>query len=220
GGARLQAQLDITATEGTRSMKRFVLGGISLAAALIASAAQAQEFRLNWGHYLNNSPFIQIEQEFAAAVEKRSNGRVAFNIVYSSGLGRGEELLTLAGRGAIDMAAIVPGYYADQLLFAKTMQIPFVFRSPGEAIKIANYSYENIPAFAEEMSRLGVRRLFHQPLGSYYFTGKTDDCKSLDGLNGKKVRTFGADIPKMMTALGAVPVTLQPGDLYEALERG
>lgn len=159
-------------------MKKFMLGGISLAAALIASATQAQEFRLNWGHYLNNSPYVQIEKDFAAAVEKRSNGRVAFNIVYSGGLGKGDELLPLAGRGGVDIAAIVPGYYADQLLYAKTLQIPFVFRSPAEAIKIANYSYENIAAFSEELSRLGVRRLFHQPLGSYYFTGKTDDCKS------------------------------------------
>lgn len=55
-------------------MKKFMLGGISLAAALIASATQAQEFRLNWGHYLNNSPYVQIEKDFAAAVEKRSNG--------------------------------------------------------------------------------------------------------------------------------------------------
>jgi len=201
-------------------MKRFILGGISLAAALIASATQAQEFRLNWGHYLNNSPYVQIEKDFAAAVEKRSNGRVAFNIVYSGGLGKGDELLPLAGRGGVDIAAIVPGYYADQLLYAKTLQIPFVFRSPAEAIKIANYSYENIPAFSEELSRLGVRRLFHQPLGSYYFTGKTDDCKSLDRMNGKKIRTFGTDIPKMMTALGGVPVSILPADLYEALERG
>ena len=201
-------------------MNRLILGGIGLAAVLAASAAQAQEFRLNWGHYLNNSPFVQVEKEFAEAVEKRSEGRVSFNVVYSGGLGKGDELLTLAGRGAIDVAAVVPGYYADQLLYAKTLQIPFIFDSPAEAIEVSNHSYENIPEFAEELSRLGVRRLFHQPLGSYFFTGKSDDCKSLDGLSGKKVRTFGADIPKMMTALDAVPVSMATGDLYEALERG
>jgi TRAP-type C4-dicarboxylate transport system substrate-binding protein len=51
-------------------------------------------------------------------------------------------------------------------------------------------------------------------------TGKTDDCKSLDGLANKKIRTFGADLPKMMAAVGATPVTVGTGEVYEALSRG
>lgn len=192
--------------------------GVSMMAA--ASTASAQEFRLSWGHYLPNSPFVAVEQEFASAVEERTDGRVAFNVVYSGGLGAGTELLTLVSRGAIDMAAIVPGYFADQLLFAKALQIPFVFSSTSQAIEVANYSYENIPAFANELEGLNVRRLFHQPLGEYYTVGPLDDCKTLEGLAGKKIRTFGSDIPKMMTAVGAVPLSMGAGEQYEALERG
>lgn len=199
---------------------RVTLGGLAVAASLLAGAAQAQEFRLNYGHYLNDSPFLKVEQDFAKAVEERSGGRVAINIVYSGGLGKGTELLPLAGRGAIDLAAIVPGYYADQLPFARLMQTPFVFDSPSEAIEVAQKSYKEIPAFAAELEGLGVQRLFHQPLGSYFMTGKTDDCKSLDGLAGKKIRTFGADLPKMMQSVGATPVTIGTGDIYEALGRG
>ncbi|ETX30333.1 TRAP transporter substrate-binding protein DctP [Roseivivax isoporae] len=191
-----------------------------LATALGAGAAQAQEFRLNWGHYLANGPFLEVEDEFIAAVEERTEGRVEFNVVYSGGLGAGDELLTLAGRGAVDIASVVPGYYANQLLFAKALQIPFVFGSPGEAIEAAEYAYDNIPAFKEELDQLRVRRLFHQPLGSYYFAGPSDECQTLDGLQGKKVRTFGSDIPKMMDAVGAVPQSVPAGDQYEALERG
>ena len=185
-----------------------------------ASAASAQEFRLNWGHYLSNGPFLEVEDEFIEAVEERTDGRVEFNVVYSGGLGAGDELLTLASRGAVDIASVVPGYYPNQLLFAKTLQIPHVFDSPAEAIEVAEYSYDNIPAFKEELDQLRVRRLFHQPLGSYYLAGPSDDCKTLDGLKGKKVRTFGSDIPKMMNAIGAVPQSVPAGDQYEALERG
>jgi TRAP-type C4-dicarboxylate transport system substrate-binding protein len=200
--------------------KKVFLGGIAVAATLISGVSQAQEFKLNYGHYLNDSPFLKVEQEFAAAVEARSGGRVSFNIVYSGGLGKGNELLPLAGRGAIDVAAVVPGYYADQMPFARIMQTPFVFDSPSEAIDVAKKSYSEIPAFAEELDGHGVMRLFHQPLGSYFMTGKTDDCKSLDGLAGKKIRTFGADLPKMMEAVGAVPTSVGFGDIYEAVDRG
>lgn len=200
--------------------KRVAAGGVVAAVSLLAHAGQAQEFRLNYGHYLNDSPYLKVEQDFAAKIEERSGGRVAINIVYSGGLGQGNELLPLAGKGAVDLAAIVPGYYADQLPFARLLQTPFVFNSPSQAIDVAQKSYKELPVFAEELQRLGVRRLFHQPLGSYYMTGKTDACKSLDGLSGKKVRTFGADLPKMMSAVGATPVTVGTGDLYEALSRG
>ena len=51
-------------------------------------------------------------------------------------------------------------------------------------------------------------------------TGKTDACGSLEGLAGKKIRTFGSQIPHMMSAVGATPVTVPAADLYEAVDRG
>ncbi|MBS9721809.1 TRAP transporter substrate-binding protein DctP [Tianweitania sp. BSSL-BM11] len=195
-------------------------GLAAVAAAFASSTASAQEFRLNFGHYLSNSPFVKVEQDFAKRVEERTDGRVKINIVYSGGLGKDSELLGLVGRGAIDMAAIVPGYYGDQLVYSKALQTPFVFSSPAQAIEIANYSFSELQPFKDEMERLGVHRLFHQPVDPYYLTGKTDACKSLDGLQGKKIRTFGSLIPHMMSAVGATPVTVPAGDLYEAVDRG
>jgi TRAP-type C4-dicarboxylate transport system substrate-binding protein len=199
-------------------ISRILFSGIVLASSMFGSA-QAQEFKLNFGHYLGDSPYLAVEREFVEAVQTRSAGRVLINTVYSGVLGGGGELLDLAARGGVDMAAIVPGYYADKMIYARALQIPFIFDSPSEAIDIAQYSYKEIPAFSEELTKLGVHRFFHQPLGSYFMTGKTDDCKSLDGLANKKIRTFGADLPKMMAAVGAVPVSVGTGDVYEALSR-
>lgn len=206
----------------SHTMKRTIalLGMTAMSAIFAASGATAQEFRLNFGHYLSNSPFVKVEQDFAARVEERTNGRVKINIVYSGGLGKDSELLGLVGRGAIDLAGVVPGYYGDQLLYAKALQTPFVFNSPAQAIEIADYSYAELQPFKDEMARLGIHRLFHQPVDSYYMTGKSADCQDPEKLSGKKIRSFGALIPHMMTAVGATPVTVPPGDLYEAVDRG
>ncbi len=203
-------------------MKRLlsVLAATALMTLTGFTGAKAQEYTLQFGHYLPNDKFLDVEKAFVANVEKRTDGRVKFNLAYSGGLGAGDELLGLAGRGAVDVTALVPGYYPDQLLFAKALQIPFVFDSPAQAVEVAEYSFKEIPAFQKEMDKLRIHYLFTQPLGSYYLTGKSDDCKTLDGLRGKKVRTFGSDIPKIMNAVGAVPVTVPPSDIYEALERG
>ena len=185
-----------------------------------AASHAAPEFKLRWGHYLPNSPFVQIEKDFAANVKERTGGRVEIEITFAGGLGKGGEIMKLAGRGAIDMASVVPGYYADQLLFWKAYQIPFIFNSPRQAMEISAESFRKLPVFAEELDKFGVKFLFHQPLGSYFMTGPDANCDTIAGLKDKKIRSFGADIPKMFEAIGAVPVTVGFGDIYEAVQRG
>lgn len=204
-----------------KQLKQAMLrAAIVAGAVLVSNAASAQEFTLRWGHYLGKGPFLEIEQKFAEQVEQRSGGRVKIEISYAGGLGKGPELLTLAGRGAIDMATAAPGYYADQLLFWKAFQIPFVFKSPQQAMEVLAKSVKEFPIYKEEMDKLGVIWLFQQPLGVYYLTGPSPDCDSVAALKGKKLRSFGADIPKAHSAIGAVPVTVLPVEVYEALQRG
>lgn len=200
---------------------RSLLGAVAALGAIgAASSASAQEFTLRWGHYLPNTPFVQVEKDFAAAVEERTNGRVKIEITFAGGLGKGNELMTLAGRGAIDMAAVVPGYHPDQLLFWKAYQIPFIFDTPRQAMEVSAAAYDALPVFQEELDKFGVKFLFHQPLGSYYMTGPDGTCDTVAGLAGKKIRSFGADIPKIFEAVDAVPVSVGFGDIYEAVQRG
>jgi len=204
-----------------RALKRSIVAAGALAvAAGLAGAAQAQEFKLRWGHYLPNSDFIKVEKDFAEKIKERTGGRVQIDITYAGGLGKGNELGLLAGRGAVDMAAIPPGYYPDQLLFWKAVQVPFVFNDPKQAIEVLQKSYKEFPIFKQEVDKMNVVYLFEQPLGSYYLTGPSPDCASVESLKGKKLRSFGADVPKMHNAIGAVPVTVSPVEVYEALQRG
>lgn len=48
---------------------RLSLMGLALSTTLLAGGAHAQEFRLNFGHYLGNSSFVKIEQDFVQRVE-------------------------------------------------------------------------------------------------------------------------------------------------------
>ncbi len=193
--------------------------GATVLAGFATTAADA-DVTLRWGHYLGDSSFLQAEKDFAAGVTERTEGRVTIEITFAGGLGAGNEVLPLAGRGAIDMASVVPGYYADQLLYWRAYQIPFVFDSPRQAMEISAAAYKDLPYFEEELDKFGVQFLFHQPLGSYYLTGPDANCDSVEALAGKKIRSFGADIPKAQEAIGAVPVSVGVGDVYEALQRG
>ncbi len=201
---------------------RVWLGGLALAVGLAASgwAQAAEEFRLRWGHYLGKGPFLEVEQEFARKIEQRTGGRVKIDITFAGGLGKGNEVLTLAGRGAIDMASAPPSYYAEQLLYWKVFQMPFIFSSPEQAMDVLAKSMAEFPVYLEEMDKMNVIWLFQQPLGVYFLTGPSPDCDSLAGLKGKKIRSFGGDVPKAHAAIGAVPVNVRPVEVYEALNRG
>src|SRR5688572_32654208 len=76
--------------------------GCALGVAVGDAAAQAK-YNLRWGHYLADSPFIQLEKDFVAAIEKRTNGQVKITITFAQGLGNTTELRTLTAKGAIDM---------------------------------------------------------------------------------------------------------------------
>jgi TRAP-type C4-dicarboxylate transport system substrate-binding protein len=203
-------------------MNRLMMGGIAAAAGLGAMLGQAsaQEFNLRWAHYLPNGPFLQVEESFAKKIEERTGGKVKITIAYAGALGGATEVFTLAGRGAVDMASAAPGYYPDQLLFWKASQIPFQFDTPNEAIETFKTLRSEFPVFDEEMDKLNVKYLLQQPLGSYYLVGPSANCDTLAGIKGKKIRAFGADIPKIIGAAGATPITLTTTEMYEALQRG
>jgi TRAP-type C4-dicarboxylate transport system substrate-binding protein len=193
-------------------------GALSLAVA--GSAVAQAKFQLRWGHYLADGPFVQLEKDFASQIEKRTNGQVKINITFAGGLGKDTELLMLVARGALDMTSTAPGYNPDQLRYWRAFQIPLLFKDSKQAMYVLGKVYEELPAYRQEMDRVGVVWLFQQPLGEYYISGPSPDCDSVAKLRGKKIRSFGADFPKAYSAIGAVPVTVTPPAIYEALQRG
>ena len=192
----------------------------ALSVALAGTAAAQAKHNLRWGHYLADGPFVQLEKDFVAQIEKRTNGAVKINITFAEGLGKTTELLMLTAKGGIDMTATAPGYNPDQLRYWRAFQTPLVFTSSKQAMDVLTTVVKEFPIYNQEMDRAGVVWLFQQPLGEYYLSGKDPECDSVAKLKDKKVRSFGADIPKGFSAIGAVPVTVAPTGVYEALQHG
>jgi len=198
-----------------------LLSAVGCALGLAAADATAQaKYNLRWGHYLADSPFVQLEKDFASSIEKQTNGQVKINITFAEGLGKTTELLMLTAKGAVDMTATAPGYNPDQLHYWRAFQLPLTFATSKQAMHVLRTVIKEFPVYNQEMDRAGVVWLFQQPLGEYYLSGPNPDCTSVAALKGKKIRSFGADIPKAFSAIGAVPVTVAPTGIYEALQHG
>lgn len=196
---------------------------ISAAAGLGAYgvSVQAQTQEVRFANYLPASlPQIQVDQWFADELQRRSNGKLKMRIFGAGTLGKPTELLKLVADGGIDAAATAPGYFPSQMPFlAATNSLPLAYADAKQSSRILHTLYNEIPALREEMRQNKVQPLFWHVLDPYYLVCRTP-IRSLADMKGKKVRSWGEDVPRLFQAVGAVPVSLLPAELYESLQRG
>lgn len=197
---------------------------MAVVAGLAASPALAQDYpkmELRFGHFAPaTTAHGQVDQWFADEVAKRSKGQVSIKIFWAGAIGKPNELLNMAGRGAVDIAAVPASYFPAQLpLLAAPSALPLALPSPEKAQKIVYDLWESTPAMQDEAKKSGVWPLLFHTLNAYHLLCNKP-IRNLDDLKGKKIRSQGEYIPKMLAAVGAVPVNVLPGEFYESLQRG
>lgn len=198
---------------------------LSAAAVAVAVAvgvntdASAQNLRMSsqWTEVTTGS---QIDKWWAQEIEKRTNGKVKIKIFFEGALGKASENLTLIREGAIDLTAMSPSYFpADLPLFTAPNSIPMAMAEVPQATQLIQRLMKEVPGLDDEAKRNGIKALFFHHLNPYVLVCR-QQMKGLADLKGKKIRTWGADMPRMVQAAGAVPVTLGLPELYESLSRG
>jgi TRAP-type C4-dicarboxylate transport system substrate-binding protein len=184
-------------------------------------AKAQQELNLRFADFLPATlPQMQVDQWFADELERRSNGKIKIRIFFGSALGKPTELLKLVSEGGVQIAATSPSYFPAQLPFlAPTNSLPLAYKDAPQAQKIIHTLYSETRALQEEMRQQNLHPLFWHVLDPYYLVCRTP-VRNLADLKGKKVRSYGEDVPRLLQAVGAVPVNLLPAELYESLQKG
>ncbi|MBU0545534.1 MAG: C4-dicarboxylate TRAP transporter substrate-binding protein [Proteobacteria bacterium] len=161
----------------------------------------------------------KIDQWFADEVKKATGGEVEIQIFWSNALGAAKENLTLLRGGAIDMAGMSPGYFPSELpLFCAPNSIPMAMDNIRQSSAIMKAFMDKVPAFMEEAKQQQIRPLFFHLLNPYLLVTR-DPVTKLEDLKGKKIRTWGEDLPRLFQAADAVPVNIFLPELYENLQR-
>lgn len=161
----------------------------------------------------------KIDQWFADEVKKATNGEVEIQIFWANALGAAKENLTLLRGGAIDMAGMSPGYFPSELpFFCAPNSIPMAMDNIRQSSAIMKAFIDKIPAFMEEAQKQQIRPIFFHLLNPYLLNTR-EPIKKLEDLKGKKIRTWGEDLPRLFQAAGAVPVNIFMPEIYENLQR-
>lgn len=203
-----------------RSYNRIAALTASTLLALVAQPALGGGTLRMSNQWTENTAGAQVDKWWASEIARRTKDEVKIKIYWEGVLGKAKENLGLIQKGAIDLAAMSPGYFPAELPFhAAPNSIPMAMSEVAQATVLMERLLIEVSEFDEEAKRNGMKALFFHHLNPYKLVCKTH-IKGLEDMNGKKVRTWGKDMPRMVQAAGAVPVTLGLPELYEGLSRG
>jgi len=157
---------------------------------------------------------------WADEVEKRTGGKVKIQTGWSEAFGKVAELPDLVRTGAVQMAALAPGYYAKQLpLWECLSAMPFVTYDPAVTLRLVWELYRTFPVMEEELVKNNIKYLYIGVLNPYKFLS-VKPIRTLADMNGMKVRSWGTMVPVALKTVKAVPVSISVADAYDAFARG
>lgn len=202
-------------------MRRIIICSIFLLLMnlFVAASGIAQTLRMN-SQFTATAVGSQVDQWFVDEVAKATNGQIKIQIYWAGALGAPTENLSLLSSGAIDMAAMSPSYFPSDLpFFTAPNSLPMTMDNLRQSSELMPRLMNEVPAFKQEAARNGIHPLFFHLLNPYFLMSRSPILR-LEDLKGKKVRTWGEDLPKLFQAVGAVPVNILIPEIYESLQHG
>ena len=162
--------------------------------------------------------YPKIMQWMASEITKRTNGKLKFEFYWSASLLPNQDQVSGVGKGIADIANV-------SSTFTQTENPHWTTLSTGLASDLwvavwASWDVlQNSPEIKAEMDKLNLVPTHGYTAGSNYWIFK-NRLETLQDLKGKRIRTYGVKPTKIFQALGATPVTIGPGEMYESIERG
>jgi len=207
---------------------RITVGAVLMTAATFGSVGSAvaqsddiPNMNMRWGHFAPPAwGSAQAEQLFADEVERLTDGKVKMQIFWSGAIGAFGELMQLTASGAIDVGSVVPTYHPSEWpMMGPINSLPLTWDDPVQAMEIQEYLVEQNQAIRDELDKNNMVPIILHGLPPYRLQC-TEPVRTLDDLRGKRIRTFGEWPPYVFEQLGAIPVNVPLGEVYEGLQRG
>jgi TRAP-type C4-dicarboxylate transport system substrate-binding protein len=201
--------------------KKIVLVLLSLA--LMAGTAFAQGYQkvhFRFGHVVApTAPEGKGEIYVAEEATKRSGGAVTHQIYWSGAGGAPAESLDLVSAGGLDGAIITSSWFPAKLPFLSAFSaLPLSSRDQASAQRVMNTLWKESKVLQDEAKANNLHVLRFLPTNEYHLLSTKPIAKIAD-MQGMKIRSQGEFIPIAIKTIGAIPVTVLPGEFYEAMQR-
>ncbi|MEP9347935.1 TRAP transporter substrate-binding protein [Xanthobacter sp. KR7-225] len=204
----------------TNHLRRALL--VLLAAALPVSAASAQDPKVKWkmaATFSSSLPQLgTLGKRLESQIAKVSGGNIELRFYEPGALVPPLETFDAVAAGAVDAAFSTPGFWGGKVP-ALQVFAALPFGPPAPEYMAWYYFGGGKQIFDEIYAKYGIKSVMCgmlAPEGSGWFK---KEIKSVDDLNGLKLRFFGLGA-KALGKFGVSAQLLAPPDVYPALDRG
>jgi tripartite ATP-independent transporter DctP family solute receptor len=212
-------------TQGMRRREFLKTSVASAAAAMLgggfAAPAIGQSAKtLRFGHMLPNTQTqSRAIQMFADELAKLSSNKIKVQIFPSSQLGSITEMMQSVQAGSLTMSMAVPAWYST---FAKPLDaftLPYLVASTDKLRPALDGAIG--ADIAKYCDGAGFKVIGYMLLGGRHIVNKVRPVQKPDDCKGLKVRVINSAVyMSTFKSMGAVPVAMDPSELYLAMQQG
>lgn len=202
-------------------MLKSMLRLTAIAGFAVATAAHAQVIELKVSHYLPpNHTVHKVLEDLGQTLETQSAGRLKLRIYPSSQLGPPQRQFDLARNGQADIVVGLPGATPGRYAMSELIGLPFVAPAAGTTSAITSRRITELaPKYlAPEYEGLHLLWVGVAPIGTFYTARR--EIATVADFAGLKLRFQGEQHAKVLRALGAVPLQVQPGEVADGMSKG
>lgn len=195
---------------------RLINIGLVVAAMAIGSTAFAQK---KWDlatAFVPSNFHVANLSEFAAEVEKSTQGQLKIALHANSSLFKGNEIKRAVQGGQIQAGEILMTAYENENPILGVDGVPFLATSYGDARRL--YEAQK-PALSNYLEKQGLVLLYCVPWPASGFYTKRP-VESIADMRGIKWRAYSPATTRMGELMQAQPVTVQAAELSQALTTG
>jgi TRAP-type C4-dicarboxylate transport system substrate-binding protein len=201
-------------------MNSFVRRLVALsAAALLGTAAQAQEVTLKMHHIWNNQAMasVQVITPWCDKVAKESAGKLKCQIFPAMSMGgTPAQLVDQVKDGVADVVITLPGYTAGRFPAMEVFELPFMTNSAEAGAKAA---WDYLQKYAlKEFPGTKILAIWVHDEG--YIHTRERQIKTLADFKGLKLRAPTRQTNKLLASLGASPVGMPLPAVVDAVSKG
>jgi TRAP-type transport system periplasmic protein len=197
---------------------------IMTACSFAAGPTAAQQIKLTFAD--QNSPTAwgptRALYPWVKQLEEATKGRIKVEVYPSQTLVKGVDMWKAASAGTIDIGWCVQSYWSDLTPLSDVVSLPGLPAgvSAEKLSEVLWKLYEKYPAIQKEYDSANVQPLALYTTASYFIASARKQVKTLEDMQGLKIRTVGGPAVDFIKAAGGVPTPMPAPDIYQALDKG
>jgi TRAP-type transport system periplasmic protein len=193
----------------------------------LAGHAVAQE-QINWtyanGYAKDHIQVGVLADELIARIDEATDGQLKIRHVPGGALLKPENMIEGVRGKVANMGSTVVSFFPGQLPISATLaglvDLNYGNKLDFEGIsEITTQLLNEVPEFTKEYEELGLKVIWFVPSPAYAIIS-TNPITELADFEGKKIRTFGNVLPKLIEAAGGVPLSVAFGEIYTSMQTG